>query len=246
VLKAPNRDVLQKIFGDHETIKKIEQLFTVAQISSEDIESLYALAEELDISSSLASANANKSASILQDLINIIASQNKAKQQSNPDIYIPPERPKKRTRYGVFHDTTTQTAAAVNTAYAFTFNATDYSKGVYIGSPTSRVYVDEIGLYNFQFSCQLDKASASAANIWIWARVNGTDIADSASQIRIKDNNAELVAAWNFVLKMNAGDYFELMFEVDDTSIEVPTFTATAVHPVTPSIILTVTNNIGD
>ena len=64
----------------------------------------------------------------------------------------PPPKEYRTPRYGSFYDTTTQTAAAINTAYAFTYNSTDLSQGVYIGSPTSRVYVDRPNVYNIQFS----------------------------------------------------------------------------------------------
>jgi len=149
-----------------------------------------------------------------------------------------------RLRYGAFYDTTTQTAAAINTAYAMTFNATDISQGVYIGTPTSRVYVDTANVYNIQFSAQLDKTSGGVGIVWIWLRKNGTNVANSASQVRLQGNDAEQIAAWNFLLPMNAGDYFELMWEVDTTSIEITAFAASAVHPAVPSVILTVTDNI--
>lgn len=149
-----------------------------------------------------------------------------------------------RLRYGSFYDTTTQTAAAINTAYAMTFNSTDLSSGVYIGSPTSRVYTDTANVYCIQFSAQLDKTSGGIGTWWAWLRKNGTDIPNSASQVRIQGNDAELVAAWNFLLQMNAGDYFELMWEVDSLDIQIATFAATAIHPAIPSIILTVTDNI--
>jgi hypothetical protein len=149
-----------------------------------------------------------------------------------------------RLRYGSFYDTTTQTAAVINTAYAMTFNATDLSQGVYLGTPTSRVYVDTANVYNIQFSAQLDKTAGGVGIVWIWLRKNGTDVANSASQVRIQGNDAELVAAWNFLLPMNAGDYFELMWEVDTTTIEITTFAASGVHPAIPSVILTVTDNI--
>jgi len=149
-----------------------------------------------------------------------------------------------RLRYGSFYDTTDQTAAAINTAYAMTFNTTDISNGVYIGSPTSRVYVDTINLYNIQFSAQLVNAAGGAHNVWIWLRKNGTDVANSATTLRLQGNNTELVAAWNFLLSLNAGDYFELMWEVSDTAVSLFSDPATAVHPAIPSIILTVTDNI--
>jgi len=157
----------------------------------------------------------------------------------------PPQTPQlERLRYGSFYDTTDQTAAVINTAYAMTFNSTDLSQGVYIGSPTSRVYVDTANVYNIQFSAQLLNGAGGAHNAWIWLRKNGTDLANSATTVRVQGNNTELVAAWNFLLSMNAGDYFELMWEVSDTSVSLFHDPATAVHPAIPSIILTVTDNI--
>jgi len=149
------------------------------------------------------------------------------------------------TRYGVFSDTTTQTAAAINTAYAVTFNTTDLTNGVYIGSPTSRVYVDRMGVYNFQFSAQLDQSSSAAHDVWIWADINGTSVANSATKVTLVGNNAAVAAAWNFVLQMNAGDYFRLMWAVSNTSCQISAVAAAAPIPAIPSVILTVTDNIG-
>lgn len=152
-------------------------------------------------------------------------------------------------RYGTFYDTTDQTAAAANTAYAITFNNTDLSAGVYLGTPTSRVYVDRPGTYNFQFSLQLQStSSASAKEVYIWARLNGdtTTVANSATKITIQGNNDHYVAAWNFVLKMNTGDYFELMWATTNTTVQILADPATAFCPAIPSAILTVSCNIGE
>ena len=149
-------------------------------------------------------------------------------------------------RYGSFYDTTNQTAAAINTAYAMTFNATQFSKGVTIGSPTSRIYVDRSHIYNIQFSAQLNKTSASKAKIWIWLDKNGVSIPDSATEIALQGSSAATVAAWNFLLDMNAGDYFRLMWSTDDTGCFIQYAAAAAPVPSIPSVILTVTNNINE
>jgi hypothetical protein len=71
-------------------------------------------------------------------------------------------------RHGVFFDTTTQTAAVINTAYPITFNTTDITDGVYIGTQLHRkCYVDRIGTYNFQFSAQLNKSGCGSGNTFI-------------------------------------------------------------------------------
>ena len=146
-------------------------------------------------------------------------------------------------RYGAFFDTTTQTAAATSTAYPITLNSTSITDGVYIGTPTSRVYVDRIGIYNFQFSAQLVKASAGAGNVFIWYRVNGVNVANSAGKVTLAGSSAAVVAAWNYVVKLNAGDYFELVFSTDDTGCQIVAAAAAAPAPAIPSVILTVTDN---
>lgn len=147
-------------------------------------------------------------------------------------------------RYGTFYDTTTQTAAAINTAYPVTYNATDLTRGVYIGSPTSRIYVDRPGIYNFQFSLQLNKTSASAKSVWIWARINGVDQTNSATKVTLAGTSAAAVAAWNFVYSMAAGSYFELVWSTDDTGCQITAAPAVSPYPAVPSVIMTVTDNI--
>lgn len=156
----------------------------------------------------------------------------------------PPPKQSRNPRYGSFYDTTTQTAAAINTAYAMTFNTSDLSYGVTRGTPTSRIYVDTPNVYNVQFSAQLDKTSGGTALVWIWLRKNGVNVPDSGGQIRIQGNNAETLAAWNYLVQLNAGDYVEIMWEVDDTSVIILADAASAIHPAVPSVILTVTDNI--
>lgn len=147
-------------------------------------------------------------------------------------------------RYGTFFDSTTQTAASANTAYGMTFNNTDLSYGVELGSPTSRVYVRSAGVFNIQFSAQLDNTSGGTHFAYIWLRVNGVDVPSSAGKIRLQGNNSETIAAWNYVYKFKANDYFELMWAVSDTAIVILAESASGVVPAIPSIILTVTDNI--
>lgn len=147
-------------------------------------------------------------------------------------------------RYGSFYDTTDQTAAAINTAYAMTFNTTDLAYGVTVGSPTSRIYVDRPEVYNIQFSAQFINTAGGAHDAWVWLRKNGTNVANSTGSIRIEGNNSAIIAAWNYIIQMNEGDYFELMWEVSDTAVSLHYEAASAVHPAIPSVILTVTDNI--
>jgi len=149
-------------------------------------------------------------------------------------------------RSGSFYDTTTQTAAAINTAYAVSYNNTSLMQGVSIGTPTSRVYVDRTGAYNFQFSLQLTSTDASSKDIYIWADVNGTSVANSATKLTMSGSSNAYVAAWNFVIRLSAGDYFRLMWSTSDTHVSITASTASAPVPAIPSVILTVAANIGE
>lgn len=156
----------------------------------------------------------------------------------------PPKQPEKRNRFGQFQDTTTQIAASINTPQAITYNATDISNGVFLRTGNSEIQVDTEGVYNFQFSVQLDKTSGGTANFWIWPRLNGVDVPSSASQVQIQGNDAELFAAANFFFDLKSGDYVQFMFAVSDVSVELTTIPSSAFHPAVPSIIVTVSNNI--
>ena len=148
--------------------------------------------------------------------------------------------------YGAFSDTSTQVAASIDTAYAMTFTTTDSSNGVSIGSPSSRLVVDNQGVYNVQFSAQLDKTSGGAGNIYIWLRKNGSNVANTATTIAIQGTAARTVAAWNFIIQLEPTNYVELMWATDDTSVRILAASSTSVWPAIPSVIATVTqvNNL--
>lgn len=143
---------------------------------------------------------------------------------------------------GQFYDTTTQTAAAANTAYAMTLNTVDISNGVVLDVIPSRIYVQHYGVYNIQFSAQLDNTLGGNHLAYIWLRVNGFDVPQTASQIRLKGTDGELVAAWNFFYRLNPNDYFELMWSVSDTAVQITAQAAAAPVSAIPSVIVTCFN----
>lgn len=156
-------------------------------------------------------------------------------------LYLMPAMPEQqRLYYGAFYDTNDQTAAAINTAYAITFDTTDLSFGVERGSPTSRIVINNPGVYNVQFSIQFTSSSASPHVVSIWPRVNGVDVVNSATNVTMQGSSGKFVAAWNFMLKMKATDYFQLMWSTDNTAVSIEALTASAPVPGVPSIILTV------
>jgi outer membrane murein-binding lipoprotein Lpp len=244
-----NRNQLAAFLPDDDSIRKVEALFTQAtDLTPAQIAALTLAVQEASLDAGTADAKATQANDALDriaDSLELLAYAPPRLPVALPDDVAPPITPPKRSRFGSFYDTTNQTAAVINTAYAVTFNTTDLSEGVYRGSPTSRIFVDEPGVYNFQFSAQLDKTVGGVGIFDFWIRVNGANIANSTGRVRIQGNNAELITAWNFLTRMKAGDYFELMWSVDDTSCQITAFPAAAPHPGIPSVILTVSNNIG-
>ena len=143
---------------------------------------------------------------------------------------------------GSFYLTTQQTIPVINTAYAIPFNNTSVSNQVAIGTTTSHIVTDVAGYYNFQFSAQLAKTAGSTMTAWVWPRVNGVDIPDSNTKLQLTgSSSSEMVAAWNFVLPMNAGDYFELYWAADHVDVILKAEAANSFSPAIPPVILTAT-----
>lgn len=146
--------------------------------------------------------------------------------------------------HGSFYDTTTQTNPVANQVNLMKVNSVyDAGDGTQyaIKKDTTRVYITQTGVYNIAFSAQLDKTGGGASAVYIWIRVNGQNVAHSATKVVIDGPNSEIVAAWNWVLTLGAGDYIELAWESPDTNVILAAVAASGNIPEIPSVILTVT-----
>ena len=141
--------------------------------------------------------------------------------------------------YGNFFDTTTQTIVGVNTHQPVRLNTTDLSNQVSIAN-SSHIVIANSGVYNIQFSLQIDKTQGSGAHIYIWLRKNGLDVPNSATELAVQGTSSEIVAAWNFVVASNANDYYELMISATDVHIRLKAVSASGVVPAIPSVIVSV------
>ena len=144
--------------------------------------------------------------------------------------------------YGAFYSTQDQTNAGATTANKMTYNVTDLSSGVTIVS-NSRITIANGGVYNIQFSAQLDKTDSGDDVVDIWLCKNGSNVANTNTQITLVGNNGKHVAAWNFVVQAQAGDYYELCWSSPDAAVFLNYVAAasTPTRPAIPSVILTVT-----
>ena len=145
--------------------------------------------------------------------------------------------------YGSFYDTTTQTNVA-GTARSMSFNKTDITNGVSISGSTNpfNTYIktENAGVYDIQFSAQVDKTDSGTDEIWIWLRKNGTNLTDTATSIQLVGNGAHYVAAWNFFVNSAANDYYQLMWYSQDANVRLHAEPGFGVVPGIPSVIATV------
>jgi hypothetical protein len=148
--------------------------------------------------------------------------------------------------YGQFWSNISQTVASANTEYRFLFNNSDPTSNVVLGTgaSNSRIIINQTGLYNIQFSSQVDKAlgGGTTASAYIWFKKNGTAIPDSAGFVTL-DQNLQVVQSWNLLDNATSGDYYEIAYAASATVFSFPTIAAngTVGYPASPSIIVTVT-----
>ena len=147
--------------------------------------------------------------------------------------------------YGAFQDSTDQTAANTTTAYAITFDTTDYSNGITL-SNSSRLNVKNAGVYDLQFSIQFKNTTNDSQDADVWFRVNGTDIAKSNSRFGLTPRKSagdpsHSIGALNFFIQMQANDYVQIMWRVSNTGVSIEQHPAdtSPTRPAVPSVIAT-------
>jgi hypothetical protein len=147
---------------------------------------------------------------------------------------------------GSFYSSVAQTATALDTPTAMTYNVTDFANGISIVDG-SKITIANAGKYSIAFSAQLLNAGNTVGKVSIWLRKNGTNLAWTNTDITlgrgVSDERA--VAAWNFFINASAGDNYELMWRKStSTDISILATDPNGIVPGIPSIILTV-NQVG-
>jgi hypothetical protein len=147
--------------------------------------------------------------------------------------------------YGAFQDSTDQVAANTTTAYAVTFNTTDFSNGVTMASG-SRITVADAGIWNLQFSIQFTNTTNLSQDVDVWFRVNGTNVANSNSRFGLAPRKSagdpfHLIMALNYFVSLNATNYVEIMWRPTDTGVSIEQYPAgtSPTRPAVPSAIVT-------
>lgn len=148
------------------------------------------------------------------------------------------------TYYGQFWSTVPQLNSGTANANPMTFDSSDtFNTGITVAN-NSHIVIANPGIYNIQFSAQLAKTDSGLDTISIWLAKNGTNVADSCSDVELDGNAARLVAAWNFLVETTVPNtYYELYWSSSDVDAYLLAQGAriNPTRPAIPSVILTVT-----
>ena len=112
--------------------------------------------------------------------------------------------------------------------------------------PDTKIYFENSGIYNIQFSAQLLNYTTSDDNVTVWFKKNGSDIANSASIEQVNPKHGTkpgaVILALNFVDSFTAGDYIELYWASDTGETVLGTYPpgTSPTHPASPGVIMTV------
>ena len=145
--------------------------------------------------------------------------------------------------YGAFCSTGSQSNPVGNVSRSMQLETTEHSNGVSIISG-SRITVANKGVYNLQFSAQLEKTNNGVDIVYIWFKKNGSNVPRSNTSLDVAKQaggSGRLVAAWNYVDTMNIGDYLEIIWQSADTNMILAYDPASGNYPSIPSVIATLT-----
>lgn len=144
--------------------------------------------------------------------------------------------------YGVYSSTATQPIGA-NASASIVYDTVEDDGGVSLLN-NSQLTVTKTGVYNLQFSAQMKANSGINPNVYIWLRKNGADVPRSNTQINFPGGaNDVIVAAWNFVYSLTAGDYLELWWYSTSAlpTLQASPLSVSPAFPAIPSVIVTMT-----
>jgi hypothetical protein len=130
----------------------------------------------------------------------------------------------------------TQTTTA-NTATAVRLETTSMMHPAIRLVDQTKIYIDNNGPYNLQFSFQVVSKNNSSQSIEVWLRYNGADY--PWSNTRVSVSNGSSVAAWNIFGESIAGGYVEIMWRPTSGDISLYAEQPTTGHPGIPSAIVT-------
>jgi hypothetical protein len=145
--------------------------------------------------------------------------------------------------WGSFWDETSQTATADTPTSVLLRSSDTLNRGINVAS-NSRMTVDYTGIYSITFSIQFSNTDTSIHDINVWLRQNGNGAAGNlpASDSKFSvisshgGTHGNVIGTVNFVIKLQAKDYIELIWNTSNTAAYIHAEAASTSPPVRPSI----------
>lgn len=132
-------------------------------------------------------------------------------------------------------------------AAAVGLDTVTYSNGITCAVVDSRIYFDNPGLYNIQFSLQFLNYTNQEDNVTVWFKKNNNDIVESASVEQVNSshggNPGASIMALNLIEQFAVGDYVELYWTSGSGNTVLATYPpgTSPTRPASPAAIITVT-----
>jgi hypothetical protein len=138
---------------------------------------------------------------------------------------------------GYFYSTTTQSGSA-NQSGSFRFDTTLPINEINLVSG-SQIHIPTPAWFNFQFSVQIVNGAGSA-DVAVWLKKNGANVADTATYITIPSNEKAVLALNIWDQATSTTDYYELAYQSTTNNTTYAYVAATGNIPASPAIILSV------
>jgi hypothetical protein len=146
--------------------------------------------------------------------------------------------------YGAFSSGQDQTTTA-NTATLMTLNTTDFAAGgVTISS--SKITTTTPGIFNLQFSAQLENNDNAPQDVFIWLKQNGVDIIGSTGKVGLPARKGvgdpfHSIFGWNYYVQLQTNDYIEIYWSTTNAAVTIQFYPASAspTKPSTQSVVAT-------
>ena len=144
--------------------------------------------------------------------------------------------------YASLMRTTSQTAAAANTAYAIGWDAPSFNSGISLDpTDSTKIVFEEDGVYLLAFSVELLSNSSNQKNAWFFPKINGVTSPGSTIKVTVSENGGNIVMSRSAAFQMTAGSYLQAMWAVNDTNLWLDASAATAFAPSSPAAIMAIT-----
>ena len=152
--------------------------------------------------------------------------------------------------YDTLNHSATLNGGGVGNSLPITYNTVVFSEGIRLVD-SSKITFDYEGIYNLQYSIQWHNTDSQEHDTVVWIAYNGSPYPDSSTYAAVPARHGSIhgtmVTAINFVGKAFAGDYVQLYWAGNSTTVSMQTISSgditglPSTAPSAPSVILTVT-----